>query len=342
MLFRSQFNGIAWQLDGLALPDNGTVDIISTDDLNDNVLFRYENFLTPDSLYFARDGGELKQIAALPEWFDTTGLTVSQRYTTSADGTRVPYYLIHRADVRRDGSTPTLLYGYGGFQISYTPFYSGGIGRLWLERGGAYALANIRGGGEFGPSWHQAALKNNRQRAFDDFIAVAEDIIESGITSPPHLGIQGGSNGGLLVGTVLTQRPDLFGAVVCQVPLLDMMRYHLLLAGASWVGEYGDPDIPEQRTYLARYSPYQRLDPDADYPRIYIYTSTRDDRVHPAHARKFVARMKEQGHPVYYFERIEGGHSAGANLQQAAETVTLTFAYLWSELGSRGNLNDQS
>ncbi len=332
-VYRATFDGKAWDLQPVALPDNGTVAIASTDDMEDRVFFSYENFLIPDSLYYAENGGTPVQVDSLPAWFDADGLVISQQEAVSADGTRVPYFLVHRADMPEDGTTPTILYGYGGFQISQQPFYSGNVGRLWLERGGAYALANIRGGGEFGPSWHQAALFENRQRAFDDFIAIAEHLIDTGVTSPEHLGIQGGSNGGLLVGAVLVQRPDLFGAVVCQVPLLDMLRYHLLLAGASWMGEYGNPDIPEQHEYIAAYSPYQNLDPEAEYPRVFMYTSTRDDRVHPGHARKFTARMLEQGHEVYYFERIEGGHSAGANLAQSAERVALEYTYFWEQLG---------
>lgn len=330
--YRATFNGSDWVVDEVALPGNGTVAISATDDFADQVFFTYENFLIPDSLYFAEDGGAPVQVQSLPSWFDAEGLVAEQHEAVSADGTRVPYFLVHRADMEMDGSTPTLLYGYGGFQISQQPFYSGGIGRLWLARGGAFALANIRGGGEFGPAWHQAALQENRQRAFDDFIAIGENLVETGVTSPEHLGIMGGSNGGLLVGAVMVQRPDLFNAVVCQVPLLDMLRFNHLLAGASWMGEYGNPDIPEQREYIARYSPYQNVSPDADYPRAFFYTSTRDDRVHPGHARKMVARMREQGHDVLYFERIEGGHSGGANLEQSAERVALEFTYLTQQL----------
>jgi len=329
---RATFNGTDWVTEVIDLPDNGTVSIASTDDMSDKVFFAYESFLIPDSLYYAADGGAPEQIQSLPEWFDTSNLVAEQHEAVSADGTRIPYFLIHSADMPLDGSTPTILYGYGGFQISMNPFYSGNVGRLWLSRGGAFALANIRGGGEFGPAWHQAALKENRQRAFDDFIAIEEDLINTGVTSPRRLGIEGGSNGGLLVGAVFVERPDLINAMVCQVPLLDMLRFNHLLAGASWVGEYGNPDIPEERAYIERYSPYQNLDPDADYPNAYVYTSTRDDRVHPGHARKFVARLEEQGHPVQYFERIEGGHSGGANLEQSAERVALEYVYLSRQL----------
>ena len=208
-----------------------------------------------------------------------------------------------------------------------TPAYLTGVAKLWLENGGAYVVANIRGGGEYGPSWHQAALKENRQRAYDDFIAVSEALINSGLTSSDRLAVRGGSNGGLLVGAMYTQRPDLFGAVICAVPLLDMMRYHTLLAGASWMGEYGNPDIPEERAYIAEYSPYQNVSSDTDYPDIFIFTSTKDDRVHPGHARKMAARLMEYGKPVTYYENTEGGHAAAANLVQRAYTDALQVVY---------------
>ncbi len=330
-VLRATFDN-GWTMEDVDLPGNGRVGISATDDMEDSVFYTYENFLIPDSLYYSQNGSTPNQVQSLPEWFDTEGLVARQEIAVSADGERIPYFIVHRADIEYDGSTPTILYGYGGFQISMRPSYSGNVGRLWLANGGAYAVANIRGGGEFGPEWHQAALHGNRQRAFDDFIAIQEHLIETGVTSPEHLGIMGGSNGGLLVGASMTQRPDLTNAVVCQVPLLDMLRYHLLLAGASWIGEYGDPEIPEQREYIAEYSPYQNLDPDADYPRAFFYTSTRDDRVHPGHARKMVARMIQQGHDVQYFERIEGGHSGGANLAQSAERVALEYVYLTRQL----------
>jgi prolyl oligopeptidase len=226
-----------------------------------------------------------------------------------------------------------LLYGYGGFEIPMLSSYSGGMGASWLERGGTYVLANIRGGGEFGPRWHNAARKENRQRAYDDFIAVAEDVIARKVTTPQHLGIMGGSNGGLLMGVMLTERPDLFGAVVCQVPLLDMRRYHKLLAGASWMDEYGDPDKPEQWDYIEKYSPYQNVHAGRRYPRVLFTTSTRDDRVHPGHARKMVARMREQQHDVLYYENIEGGHGGAADNKQAAYMSALGYTFLWNQLG---------
>jgi prolyl oligopeptidase len=232
-----------------------------------------------------------------------------------------------------DGSNPTLVNAYGGFNISSTPGYLGAYGKAWVEAGGVYVLANIRGGGEFGPSWWKAGLKEKRQNVYDDFIAVAEDLIARGITSPEHLGVMGGSNGGLLVGVAMTQRPDLYNAIVCQVPLLDMRRYHTLLAGASWMAEYGNPDNPDEWAYISQYSPYQNVHADVEYPRPFIFTTARDDRVHPGHARKMAAKMMDQGHEVLYFENVEGGHGAGVTPEQQAESLALAFAYLHLQLG---------
>jgi prolyl oligopeptidase len=325
-----------WKQVVIDLPRNGSVQIISCNVYSDTVLVGYESFLFSDRLIsIDTESLEFETIQKLPEFFDTQDLMVEQRFATSTDGTQVPYFVVHKKSIEFDGTNPTYLYGYGGFEVSMGPRYSSITGKLWLENGGVYALANIRGGGEFGPKWHQAALKENRQRAFDDFHAIAEDLIKAGITSPKHLGIGGGSNGGLLVGVALTQRPDLYNAVFCSVPLLDMLRYHELPPGASWIGEYGDPRIPEEYAYIAEYSPYQNLDEKEDYPKAFFYTSTRDDRVHPAHARKMVARMEAMGHPVLYFERIEGGHAGGANLIQYAELYALQFSYLWNELNSK-------
>jgi prolyl oligopeptidase len=234
---------------------------------------------------------------------------------------------------KADGANPTLLYGYGGFEVPMNPWYSGSFGHAWYSQGGVLVVANIRGGGEFGPAWHQAALKANKQKSYDDFIAVAEDLIATKVTSPKHLGIEGGSNGGLLVGAVMVQRPDLFNAVVCQVPLLDMQRYHKLLAGASWVAEYGDPDKPEEWAWLSKYSPYQNVKPGMKLPKVLFTTSTRDDRVHPGHARKMAARMLEQGHAPLYYENIEGGHAGAADNKQKADMMALEFAFLWQQLG---------
>jgi prolyl oligopeptidase len=240
--------------------------------------------------------------------------------------------MVGRKGLALDGKNPTLLYGYGGFEVSMTPAYSGGIGAAWLEQGGVYVLANIRGGGEFGPTWHQSALKANRQRAYDDFAAIAEDLIARKVTSPDHLGTMGGSNGGLLMGVMLTQRPELFGAVVCQVPLLDMKRYHLLLAGASWMGEYGNPDVPAEWDFISRYSPYQNAVADKKYPRTLFMTSTRDDRVHPGHARKMAAKLTAQGHDLLYYENTEGGHGGAANNAQRARMTALAYTFLAKQL----------
>ncbi|HBJ92091.1 prolyl oligopeptidase family serine peptidase [Ponticaulis sp.] len=322
-----------WTTSPLDLPENGALGIVFANQHEDTVFINYEGFLTPDTLmsYNAADG-EITELKSLPGRFDTEGLVVEQFEAESTDGTMIPYFIVHREDIPLDGTTPTLLYGYGGFQISMTPSYSALRGKLWLERGGAYVLANIRGGGEFGPAWHQAGLKTERQIVYDDFIAVAEDLIDRGVTTSDHLGIQGGSNGGLLMGVMLTQRPDLWDAVVVQVPLLDMLRYHLLLAGASWVDEYGSPDIPEEREWLEQVSPYHNFDQDADYPTPFFMTSTKDDRVHPGHARKMAYLFDQAGMPFYYYENIDGGHSAAANLQEAARRVALEVTYLSERL----------
>ncbi len=323
-----------WSAEPLPLPDNGTVSLSAANPHSETVLVNYEDHITPDRLSeYDAGANALTLLKSLPARFRADDLQVSQHIARSADGEAVPYFVIHRKGLKLDGSTPTILYGYGGFEISLKPSYSATIGKLWLERGGAYAVANIRGGGEFGPRWHKAALKTNRQRAYDDFIAVAEDLTKRGITSPKRLGISGGSNGGLLVGAIFTQRPDLMNAVVCRVPLLDMMRYTKLLAGASWAAEYGDPEDPKMRAALLKYSPYQNMFPGRKYPKVFIETSTKDDRVHPGHARKMVARMREQGHPVLYFENTEGGHAAGANLKQHARRYALEYVYFSRQLG---------
>lgn len=325
-------SGGGWSLGKLDMPANGTVSITSVDDESDSLFVDYANFLQPSTLYHINGKSHPEAIKALPARFDASGMTVEQKFTTSLDGTMVPYFVIRAKDTKMDASTPTVLYGYGGFEISMTPGYLNGFSQLWLENGGAYAVANIRGGGEYGPSWHQSVLKEKRQGAYDDFIAVAEDLISSKLTSADKLGIRGGSNGGLLMGAMFTQRPDLFKAVICAVPLLDMMRYHKLLAGASWVGEYGDPDIPAERDYILNYSPYQHMRSDVSYPEIFFYTSTKDDRVHPGHARKMTAKMLDMGHPVIYYENTEGGHSAAANLKQRAYTDALQAVYMLQKL----------
>lgn len=319
------------ELTELPMPANGSLRVTSIDDDSDRALINFESMLQPDSLYVA-EGLEPRKIYSLPERFDASEMVAEQKFATSKDGTKVPYFVVRPADAKMDGSTPTLLYGYGGFEISLTPSYLGGVSRLWVKEGGAYVVANIRGGGEYGPAWHQAALKENRQRAYDDFIAVAEDLVATGLTSPDKLGIRGGSNGGLLMGVMTTQRPDLWNAVICAVPLLDMYRFDKLLAGDSWVGEYGDPDNPEEWSFIKDYSPYQNVSSDATYPEVFFYTSTKDDRVHPGHARKMARLMLDMGHPVLYYENTEGGHSAAANLKQRAYTDALQMSYLIDKL----------
>ena len=329
----------------VAAPFPGTLGIqglndpmLATDPLGDAYLLSYTDFLTPNSLLLGRIGSDRREtLKSLPALFDSSGMQVEQLFATSKDQTRVPYFVVWPKGAKRgadaDGSNPTLLYGYGGFQVSEQPWYSGAFGNAWYQRGGVLVIANIRGGGEFGPAWHQAAVKANKQRSYDDFIAVAEDLIARKITSPRHLGIEGGSNGGLLVGATFVQRPDLFNAVVCQVPLLDMQRYHKLLAGASWMAEYGDPDRADDWAVIARYSPYQNVKAGVAYPKVLFTTSTRDDRVHPGHARKMAARMLAQGSPVLYYENIEGGHGGAADNEQRATVLALEFSYLWQQLG---------
>jgi len=332
-LLRFTHGDDGWQGEPLDVPDLGAIDVVTADDKSERFFYDYTGFLTPSTLFEADALDDTHtEVRSEPAWFDAEGMEVAQYEAISADGERIPYFVVMPEGFEADGANPTLLGAYGGFEVSRTPFYSGVTGSAWLARGGVYVLANIRGGGEFGPKWHQAALKENRQRAFDDLIAVSEDLIERDITSPDHLGIQGGSNGGLLVGAVMVQRPDLYDAVVSQVPLLDMKRYHKLLAGASWMAEYGNPDDPEQWEYISKYSPYQNVSADAEYPRVFFTTSTRDDRVHPGHARKMVAKMLDQGHDVLYYENIEGGHGGAANLEQRAYLSALIFAYLHGQL----------
>jgi prolyl oligopeptidase len=326
--------GDGWTRKDIDVPKFGTVNVSGVDPNESDAYFMtVSDYLTPSTLYHGIAGeADREKLKSLPEFFRSGGLEIQQFFAKSADGTEIPYFQVSRQGLNLNGRNPTLLYGYGGFEISLRPDYNPGSGAVWLERGGVYVVANIRGGGEFGPRWHNAARKENRQRAYDDFIAVAEDLIRRKVTSPKHLGIQGGSNGGLLMGVMLTQRPDLFGAIVCQVPLLDMRRYNQLLAGASWMDEYGNPDQPEEWNFIRRFSPYQNLIPTQKYPRVLFTTSTRDDRVHPGHARKMVARMKEQGHDVLYYENIEGGHGGAANNKQRAYMSALAYTFLWKEL----------
>lgn len=322
-----------WSFKKVDLPLNGVADVEEASIRRDEVFYSYNDFLTPPSVLMAKDAfSEPQQVQSQPARFDASGLEVNQYEATSKDGTKVPYFVVHKKGLKLNSKTPTLLYGYGGFEVSMLPSYSPYIGKLWLENGGAYVLANIRGGGEFGPEWHEAGLKLKRQVVYDDFIGVAEDLIKRKITSPRRLGAMGGSNGGLLMGVMLTQRPDLFNAIVVQVPLLDMLRYHKLLAGASWVDEYGSPDVPEERAWLEKLSPYHNLKKQKNFPEPLIVTSTKDDRVHPAHARKYAAKLEELEMPFLYYENIDGGHSAAANLVEASKRRALEYTYLMEKL----------
>jgi prolyl oligopeptidase len=318
-----------WIRTPMQAPELGSVRVYGIDaDKSDDYFMTVTEFLNPTSLSMGTIGRpDLEKLKSLPAYFKSDGLEVRQFEVASKDGTKVPYFQVSRKGLKLDGKNPTLLYGYGGFEISMRPGYFAEVGAAWLERGGVYVLANIRGGGEFGPKWHESARKQNRQRAYDDFIAIAEDLESRQVTSPKHLGIMGGSNGGLLMGVMLTERPDLFGAVVCQVPLLDMRRFNKLLAGASWMDEYGNPDTADWE-YIRQYSPYQNVFKDRKYPRVLFRTSTRDDRVHPGHARKMVARMLEQGHDILYYENIEGGHGGAADNKQMAFMKALDYAFL--------------
>ena len=322
----------AWSITTIEMPDNGAIRLVSADDYSDTLMVSYQSFLTPSTLYLINGDEEPEAIKALAPQFDAEPYLVEQHFVASVDGTSIPYYIVRAADAPMDGSTPARLTAYGGFELSRTPSYMSAQSQVWLQQGGAYVLANIRGGGEYGPQWHQTALLENRQRVFDDFIAVAEDIIERGLTSPQHLGITGGSNGGLLVTAAMVQRPDLYNAIISAVPLIDMLRYHLLLAGASWTAEYGNPNIPAHYDFISEYSPYQNVRADADYPEIFLWTNPKDDRVHPGHARKMAARMLEQGHDLIYFENAEGGHGGGANLGQLAVTQAMEVVYLLQQL----------
>ncbi|MCW0412431.1 hypothetical protein NB709_002307 [Xanthomonas sacchari] len=310
-----------------------SVDAVDADE-NDQVWLTSTDFLTPTTLMLAdvqRGPKSIETLKAMPSFFDASKDEIEQHFAVSKDGTKVPYFLVRPKQLKADGSAPTLLYAYGGFEISMTPFYSGSLGRAWLDQGGVYALANIRGGGEYGPRWHQAALKQNRHKAYEDMAAVAQDLVARKITSAKHLGVQGGSNGGLMAGNMLMQYPQLFGAVVVQVPLLDMKRYSHLLAGASWMAEYGNPDTDDWK-FIQTFSPYHLFDPKKTYPPVIFLTSTRDDRVHPGHARKMAAKMIDAGKDVTYYENIEGGHGGAANNAQAAHMQALAYSFLWERL----------
>ncbi len=332
-IYTRQPNGI-WTRAKLDVPDNQTISITSTNNSDDQFFLSRTGFLSPSALLLgdAATGSSLSAAKELPAQFDASNEVVEQFEATSKDGTKVPYFLVRRKDLSYDSATPTILTAYGGFQISSTPHYSALVGKLWLEKGGAYVLANIRGGGEFGPAWHEAGLKTNRQRIYDDFAAVGQDLVTRKITSPRRLGIVGGSNGGLLMGVEMTQHPEMWRAIYIGVPLLDMLRFEQIAAGASWVGEYGSVSIPEQRAFLASISPYNQLKPDADYPEPLIFTTTKDDRVGPVHARKFAAKMEEMNKPFLYQEIIEGGHGAGADLKEQARTWAIEYTYFARKL----------
>lgn len=332
-LLRIAHDGSAWSQTQVDMPTTGSISFAGSSPTDDRAFAVYEDHLTPSTLYALEDRAtHARRIRSLPPQFDASPYVAEQFEAVSRDGTRVPYFLLHRRDMPLDGNNPTLLWAYGGFQVSYPPTYSPYVGKLWLDNGGVYALANIRGGGEFGPAWHQAGLRTHRQLIFDDFYAVEQDLVNRRITSPRRLGIMGGSNGGLLMGVMLNQHPEMINAAVVQVPLLDMLRYDQLLAGASWVDEYGSPNNPEERAFLERISPYQNLRPRDDFPLPFVVTSTKDDRVHPGHARKYVARLTELGMPVLYYENIDGGHAAAANLNEAARRRALEYTYLMQRL----------
>jgi prolyl oligopeptidase len=327
--------GVAWTT--MAMPDApamSTIEVVDTDpDHGDEYWLDVAGFLTPSSLERGVLGGsKAETIKQEPVFFDAAKFEVSQHFVSSKDGTRVPYFEIAPKGLKADGSNRTLLYGYGGFEVSLQPHYSGSIGRAWLERGGVYVIANIRGGGEYGPQWHQAALKANRPRAYEDFAAVAEDLVKRGMTSARHLGAEGGSNGGLLMGNMLTEYPQLFGAIACEVPLLDMKRYIHLSAGASWMAEYGNPDTTDWN-FIKTFSPYQNVKKDGHYPPVLFYTTTSDDRVGPVQARKMAAKMQAMNLPdVWFYENLEGGHGAGADNKQAATMHALAYDFLWDQL----------
>jgi prolyl oligopeptidase len=320
-----------WRRSALAgMPALEHTDIVATDPHDsDEYMLLSSGFTQPETLRRADIGGEPETLKQAPAFFDAAGLTAGQFFATSADGTQVPYFVVGPDD---PASGPTLLTGYGGFEISLTPSYSGIVGRGWLAHGGTYVVANLRGGGEYGPQWHQAAIREHRHRVYEDFAAVAADLVDRGVTTRDRLGIEGGSNGGLLMGVMLTRYPQLFGAIVGQVPLLDMRRYHELLAGASWMAEYGDPREPAEWDYLRPFSPYHNVSAGQQYPPVLFITSTRDDRVHPGHARKMVARLRETGHDVSYYENIEGGHGAAADNEQRAFKWALVLEFLWAKL----------
>lgn len=322
----------AWEREPVFGPEasSNTV-IVATDHTGDEIFLDSSGFLTPSQLLHGNAGHTLEVIKTAPSFFDSSGLSVMQYFATSDDGTRIPYFVVGPSDC--PSPQPTLLGGYGGFEVAQTPSYGGVLGRLWLSRGGTYVLANIRGGGEYGPGWHTQAMREGRHKVAEDFASVARDLVARGITTADLLGAQGGSNGGLLMGIMMTRYPELFGALVCQVPLLDMKRFHLLLAGASWVAEYGDPDDPDDWAFISEYSPYQNIRAEKGCPPVLMTTSTRDDRVHPGHARKMTAALEDAGNTIWYYENIEGGHAGAADNAQTAFKSALSFSFLHRALG---------
>ena len=331
-VLKIDFEDGEWVTNEVNLPDNATLGVQATSSETDEIMFTSTDFLSPSTLWYSNGSGDPQVLKTSPEYFDATGMEVEQFEATSKDGAKVPYFLVKPKGMEMDGKNPALLYGYGGFQISQLPSYRALTGKMWLEKGGAFILANLRGGGEFGPGWHQMAIRENKQRTWDDFIAVGEDAVKRGITNPGQLGIQGGSQGGLLVGTAFTQRPDLFDAAIVAIPLFDMLRYHLIGRGASWIGEYGDPRIPEQREWIEGYSPYQKIVDGVDYPAPFLWASTADDRTHPAHARKGAAKLKGLGQDYWYYEDMTGGHSGGVDNEQRAKLQALQMVYLMQRL----------
>lgn len=329
------FTGSQWRSEPLAgLPELGHSWIVDTDEEHsDAYLVSSSGFLQPATLQLGRLGaqGGLRELKRGPAFFETAGLQTRQLFATSHDGTRVPYFVVGAADA----AGPALLTAYGGFAQAKTAEYDGGMGKGWLERGGTYVVANIRGGGEYGPRWHHAALREKRPRAFEDLAAVADDLARRGIAEPARLGVFGRSNGGLLTGAMLTRYPEKFGAIVIGVPLLDMRRYHRLLAGASWMAEYGDPDNPDDWAYLRDISPYHRVAAGKPYPPVLLFTSTRDDRVHPGHARKMAARLLALGYDVTYYENLEGGHASASDNKQKAFMTALRLDFVWKHTAPR-------
>ena len=339
-LYRYAPGAAGWTRQAIPFPDNGTIQVTGEDADSGDALVQFESFVTPPALYFvAADSTKPQLLKTQAPTFDGSRFEARQFWTTSADGTKIPYFVVGPKDLKLDGKNPVWMFSYGGFENSLTPSYSGSYedlhgayGKLWLERGGVFVLANIRGGGEFGPAWHTSVLKENHVRCFEDFEAVAQDLVVRKITAPAHLGIEGRSNGGLLVAATMLRRPELYGAVICGNPLVDMRRYTKLLAGASWAAEYGNPDVPAEWEFISKYSPYQRVAAGQKLPSIIFYTTTRDDRVHPGHARKMAAKMEELGYAVDYCENTEGGHHGSVTNEQLATRLARTYAFLWAHL----------